>query len=145
MNKILINTDGGSRGNPGPAAIGAVFYDADGKVIHRLKKFIGRGTNNDAEYSAIIEAIKVLTKSQWFQNCDLLDHEIVCRLDSQLVVEQLNGNYKIKQPHILDYVEEVRALIKNFGLIISFTHIPREENKEADKLVNEALDNELTK
>lgn len=143
MNKIYLNTDGGSRGNPGPAAIGAIFFDENGEVLHRYKKFIGAGTNNDAEYQAILEALKIVSKSQWFKECDSHNHEVVCRLDSQLVVEQLNGNYKIKQPHILSYVEQIKETITGQNLNVSFSHIPREQNKEADKLVNEALDEEL--
>ena len=143
MDKIYLKTDGGSRGNPGPAAIGAVFYDGDSKIIHSYKKFIGTGTNNDAEYQAILEALKIVSQSQWFQKCDPQDHEISCRLDSQLVVEQLNGRYKVKQPHIMAYVEQIRRLISDYGLVVSFTHIPREQNKDADALVNEALDEVL--
>ncbi|PIU24334.1 ribonuclease H [Candidatus Berkelbacteria bacterium CG08_land_8_20_14_0_20_39_8] len=140
MNKIFVNTDGGSRGNPGPAAIGVVFFDASGKEIHSYKSCIGRATNNEAEYQAIIKALEILLKSKWFSENNIAEKEVVCRLDSQLVVEQINGNYKIKQDHIKLLVAQLRQMISQMDLNISFVHIPREENKIADKLVNQALD-----
>ena len=140
MSKLFINTDGGSRGNPGPGAIGVVFFDSENKIIHTYKECIGTATNNEAEYTAIIRALDILSKSSWLKEFDNNGGEVVCRLDSQLVVEQLNGNYKIKQPHIRDLVDEVESYTDKFTLKISFTHIVRELNKIADKLVNEALD-----
>ena len=143
MNKIFINTDGGSRGNPGPAAIGVVFYDEGGKQIHSCREYIGEGTNNEAEYRAIIKALQVLLQSKWFAENNIADKMVVCRLDSQLVVEQINGNYKIKQDHLKDFMVTIRSMIEQMHLNISFVHIPREQNKDADKLVNEALDEKL--
>lgn len=137
---IYINTDGGSRGNPGPAAIGIVFSDETGEVIYKYKECIGKATNNEAEYRAIIKAIEVLSKSNWFQENNFDGAKVVCKLDSQLVVEQLNGRYKVKQDHIIEFVNRIKDLITDFKLEISFIHIPREENKLADKLVNMALD-----
>lgn len=145
MTKIFINTDGGSRGNPGPAGIGVVFYDQDEKEIYSHKDFIGVATNNEAEYGAIVCALKILFKSSWFVQNNNNDSEIICRLDSQLVVEQLNGRYKIKQPHIQVFVDEIKKLLNQFEPKISFIHIPREQNKRADQLVNIALDAELKK
>jgi len=146
MTKVFINTDGGSRGNPGPAGIGIVFSDENEKVIHEYKEYIGKATNNEAEYSAIIKALEIIAKSDWFKGSNNDgDGEIVCRLDSQLVVEQINGNYKIKQPHIQKFIDKIRNILSAFKLTISFTHIRREQNKLADKLVNEALDAELKK
>jgi len=142
MDKIYINTDGGSRGNPGPAAVGVVFFNAEGEVIHEHKECIGRGTNNEAEYQAIIKALEILTKSKWFAENNIAEKEVICRLDSQLVVEQINGNYKIKQDHLKLFIAQIRQMIAQMQLNISFIHIPREENKLADKLVNQALDNE---
>jgi len=138
MNQIFINTDGGSRGNPGPAAIGVVIADLSENIIHTFKQAIGIATNNEAEYRAIIEALKIL-KSSSAVNMDEFE-AVVCRLDSMLVVEQVSGNWKIKQPHIAKFNLEIHQLIKELDLPISFTHIPREQNKLADKLVNEALD-----
>ncbi|MFA7253418.1 MAG: ribonuclease HI family protein [Patescibacteria group bacterium] len=140
---IYINTDGGSRGNPGPAAIGVVFTDDDGEEIYCCQKFIGRGTNNEAEYQAIITALEVLLKSKWFVENNSDSHNVICRLDSKLVVEQINGNWKIKQDHIAVFIKTIRELIARMKLRISFIHIPREQNKRADCLVNLALDEEL--
>lgn len=142
MNQIFINTDGGSRGNPGPAAIGVVFFDELEKQIHTFKKYIGVGTNNEAEYQAIIAALEILIKSKWFADNNRDGKKVVCRLDSLLVVEQINGNYKIKQDHIKVFIQKINELKSQIKLDITFVHIPREENKEADKLVNEALDEE---
>ncbi len=145
MGEIFINTDGGSRGNPGPAGIGIVFFDDHEKVIHTYKEFIGTATNNEAEYSAIVKALQIIAKSDWFRENNGDGGKITCRLDSKLVVEQINGNYKIKQPHIQEFISQIREILGEFNLKIIFVHIPREENKAADKLVNEALDSELKK
>ncbi len=140
MKQIFINTDGGSRGNPGPAAIGIVFFDAEGKLIHSHKECIGKATNNEAEYRAIIKGLEILVKSKWFLENNDPESKVICRLDSKLVVEQVNGNFKIKQPHIQKFIDQIKTILSDFHLNIQFVHIPREENKEADKLVNEALD-----
>lgn len=137
---MYINTDGGSRGNPGPAAIGVVFYNSDGMVIHQYKQCIGEGTNNEAEYRAIIQALKILKKSDWFISANLAEKEVICRLDSQLVVEQINGRYKVKKDHLGKFITEIKELLSDINFKISFTYVPREQNKLADKLVNEALD-----
>lgn len=143
MKKIFVNTDGGSRGNPGPAGIGVVFYDQDEKEINSHRECIGIGTNNEAEYSAIIRALKILLKSNWFDQNDSDRGEVVCRLDSQLVVEQINGRYKIKQPHLQVFNDEIKNLLSEFQTEISFIHVRREQNKRADQLVNMALDEEI--
>lgn len=140
MKQIFINTDGGSRGNPGPAAIGVVFSDEKGGVFHDHKECIGIGTNNEAEYQAIIRGLEILSKSSWFKENNSSDNEVICRLDSQLVVEQLKGNYKVKQEHLAVLVQKVKEISQEFKFKLIFTHVPREENKLADKLVNEALD-----
>ena len=88
---------------------------------------------------AILTALKILKKSDWYRK-NKNDAKAECFLDSQLVVEQLNGNYKIKQPHILEFVNEVKKIMQDIDLDISYNFIPREQNKLADKLVNEALD-----
>ncbi len=142
---IYINTDGGSRGNPGPAAIGVVFYNSEEEQIHGYKEYIGEGTNNEAEYKAIIKALQILLQSKWFAQNNIADKIVICRLDSQLVVEQINGNYKIKQDHLKTFMIQIRAMIDQMHLNISFVHVPREENKDADKLVNEALDEKIAK
>jgi ribonuclease HI len=131
MKKLVINTDGGSRNNPGPAGIGVVFSDEQGEVMAKYKEYIGEATNNIAEYSALI---KGLEKAKDFEAA-----EIECRLDSELVVKQLNGEYKMKNEGLKPLFVKVNDLVKNFNKI-SFLHVRREFNKEADKLVNQAID-----
>lgn len=143
MDKLFINTDGGSRGNPGPAAIGIVFFDQNNTELYACCEFIGTATNNEAEYRAIIKALRILSKSDWFAQNNSADKTIVCRLDSQLVVEQINGNYKVKQDHLAQFITEIKEIIGHFNFKLSFTHIRREENKRADQMVNQALDKEL--
>jgi len=144
MDTIYINTDGGARNNPGPAGVGVVFYDKDGKVLHEFKEYIGEATNNQAEYRAIIKALEILLKSRWFKEHNgSSGAEIICRLDSQLVVEQINGNYKVKNEGIIPLLQEVKTHLDKIEIDISFVLIPREQNKLADKLVNNALNTEL--
>lgn len=132
MSNVTIYTDGGARGNPGPAAAGIVIIDGDTHAEH--KAYLGeRQTNNWAEYEAVILALgKALEMG-------LIRRDLDFRLDSQLVVEQLKGNWKIKEPELKKQAQRVRDLLKDFGAV-TFTYIPREENKDADRLVNEALD-----
>lgn len=133
MQKLTIYSDGGSRGNPGPAAIGVVI---EGQT--EISKCIGIATNNQAEYTAVIEALK------WVSNHLTATSEVAVEveffLDSQLVVEQLNGRYKLKNEGLKPLFWEVRELTLKLGGKVTFQHISREQNKEADRLVNEALD-----
>jgi ribonuclease HI len=145
MKKIFINTDGGARGNPGPAAIGVVFSDENHEVLHTYKEYIGKATNNEAEYLALIRACEILAKSKWFLENDGDGAEVVCRLDSQLVVEQVAGRYKIKQPRLQVLYKRFYDCVKHFNLKIYFKHVVREENKLADELVNQALDDAISK
>lgn len=131
---MQIFTDGGSRGNPGPAAYGFVIKK-DGQIIKKGFGTLGTATNNFAEYSAVIEALKFLK-----ENYDKQDHDFF--LDSLLVVSQLNGKYKIKNPDIRSFIVEIRSLESSFKNV-TYSHIPREKNKEADALVNLALDSSL--
>lgn len=139
MSTLFINTDGGARGNPGPAAIGVVVFDADHNVLYTHKECIGVATNNQAEYKAIIKALHIILKSKWQQEYNH-DAKVVCRLDSKLVVEQINGNFKVKNEDIKNYIEQIKKILSDINKPIEFIHIPRELNKEADKLVNRALD-----
>ncbi len=139
MSTLFINTDGGARGNPGPAAIGVVFFDFDQKIIHEHKECIGVATNNQAEYKAIIKALCILSKSKWQHEHDG-NAKVICRLDSKLVVEQINGNFKVKNENIKIYIKQIKNLLSDLNKSIEFIHVPREQNKEADKLVNRALD-----
>ena len=131
--KIVIYTDGGARGNPGPAGAGAVIFDG-AKLIFEMKKYLGPvQTNNWAEYEAVALALVEA------QKLGLAGREIEVRMDSKLVVEQILGNWKIKEPELRKQAQKVRDLLKDFGTV-TFTYIPREENTVADRLVNEALD-----
>ena len=128
---LKINCDGGSRGNPGPAAYGFVIRDGP-NIIKEGSGYIGITTNNVAEYTAVIEALGWLKEKKPKSDINFF-------LDSQLVVSQLNGIYKVKNAKIRELVFKVHELEAAFGKIIYY-HIPREENSDADKLVNMALD-----
>jgi ribonuclease HI len=138
--KLIINTDGGARGNPGPAGIGVVISDEAGKTISLHKKYIGEATNNVAEYKALILG---LTEVQKISNIQYPISAIEIRMDSELIVRQMQGRYKIKEPTLKLLAAEVLIKIKNFKTV-SFTHVRREQNKLADKLVNEAIDEALS-
>jgi len=131
MKTFIIHSDGGARGNPGPAAIGAVIAAADGSEIQYISKTIGETTNNQAEYQAIIAGLE--------KALEMGAEEAQCFLDSELVVKQLNREYKVKNKELAPLFVKVFNLSHQFKKV-SFTHIFREANKEADRLVNEALD-----
>lgn len=138
MKKITIYTDGGSRGNPGKAAIGVVFCNEKDQIIKKYGEYLGDGlTNNDAEYSAVIFALKKF--KALFGKAIAENSEVEFKLDSELVVKQLNGEYKVENEKIQKFFMEIWNLKLDFKSI-KFKHIPREKNKEADRLVNEALD-----
>ena len=140
--KFIIHTDGGSRGNPGPSAIGVVIADYDGSLKKEYSEYIGETTNNEAEYQAIIFALKKLKQligKEKASNAKLEFH-----VDSELAVKQLNKVYKLMDKNIQKFFIEIWNLSIDFGGV-SFKHVPREENKEADRLVNAALDKELNK
>ncbi len=125
-------SDGGSRGNPGQAAIAAILEDPHhGKVLKDYKARIGIETNNVAEYRGLIEGLKLAKQYQ--------PNRLICHLDSELVVRQLNGQYQVKMPTLKVYFDEVQALAAELPDVV-FTHIPREDNHRADALVNKALD-----
>ena len=129
--KLSIYTDGGARGNPGPAAIGIVVKDGKGNVIKEVGKYIGKTTNNEAEYRALVSGLdSVLDKDV---------NEVDCFLDSLLVVKQLNGDFKVKNANIKRFWNEIKRLERNFKKI-TYNHIERSKNSEADALVNEVLD-----
>ncbi len=135
---IRIYTDGGSRGNPGPAATGTHIEDQDKKILAEIGKTIGITTNNVAEYKAIIEGLSwVLENKNNLINLKKIDFF----MDSNLAAMQLNGIYKIKNPGLRILLFKARELEAQIKLPITYTHIPREENKKADRLVNIALDN----
>lgn len=125
-------SDGGSRGNPGQAAIAAIVEDpAQGKILKEFFDRIGVETNNVAEYRALIEGLKMARRYQ--------PSRLICHLDSELIVRQLNGQYQVKMPTLKPYFDEIQELAAELPDVV-FTHIPREDNYRADALVNKALD-----
>ena len=140
--KYIIHTDGGARGNPGPAAIGVVIKDAGGGLKKEYGEYIGEATNNEAEYQAVIFALKKL--KQLIGKKTAGEAKIEFHVDSELLERQLNGHYKIMGRKLKELFLEIWNLKVDFGEII-FKHLLREKNKEADKLVSAALDKELNK
>ena len=139
MKKLIVYTDGGSRGNPGPAAIGVVICDEKGKTIKNYSEYLGETTNNEAEYQAVIFALKKIKALYGKKKIENLEIEI--KSDSELMIRQLNGEYKILESGIQAFFIKAWNLKIDFGKV-KFTLIPREKNKEADKLVNEEIDNQ---
>jgi ribonuclease HI len=135
--KTIIYCDGGSRGNPGPGAIGVIFTDERGRMIKEYAEKIGRATNNDAEYEAVIFALQ--KAKLLFGNKKAKTMEIEIRTDSEFLAKQLNGQYKILDRKIEELFLKTWNLKIDFGKVV-FKYIPRSENREADKLVNRALD-----
>ena len=129
--KLKLHTDGGSRGNPGLAAIGGVLFNDRDEIVGQFSKFIGTTTNNVAEYTALVEGLTLAqTKGAT---------EVACYLDSELVVKQLNGQYKVKDQNMKLLYAEVIKKVEMFNFV-TFKHVPREQNENADALVNNALD-----
>ncbi|HOA18589.1 MAG TPA: ribonuclease HI family protein [bacterium] len=138
--EIEIFTDGGSRGNPGPAAIGVVIKEKSGKKIYNIGRYIGISTNNDAEYKALLEGLSYLVEHFKVKSAEKkMGLNVSCFLDSELVVKQMNGEYKVKNPNIKTLWKKIKELERRFSSI-EYVHIPREKNSEADYLVNQALD-----
>lgn len=137
LQKITVFTDGGARGNPGPAAIGAVLQDSTGHALKSYGEAIGIATNNEAEYRAVILALQRIKALKGGAEAKKLKVDVY--LDSELVARQLGGAYKIEEERLFPLFIKVWNLKMDFGDVL-FTHIPREQNREADRLVNEALD-----
>lgn len=137
MPDIIIYTDGGARGNPGPAAIGVVIQDGAEKVLKEFGEYIGETTNNMAEYEALVRALKAAKE---LFGAELREKKIEVRMDSELVVRQLEGKYKVKEPSLKNQFAKVATMRLEDVPNISFVHIPRAKNARADKLVNAALD-----
>lgn len=133
--KIIINCDGGARGNPGPAASAFVVSDDNGNVIHEEGRFLGVATNNVAEYSAVVDA---LTWAVTLQNSKIRELSVV--LDSELVARQMKGEYKIKSSLLVPLAVKVKSLEKTLPFTVSYSHVSRQLNTLADKRVNEILD-----
>ena len=135
---IRINTDGGARGNPGPAACAFVVTDENGGLIHQQGFYLGVATNNQAEYQAVIEALK------WLSQQTTKDHQLIANfyLDSQLVVNQLKGEFKVKNENLKIKKLEIEKLLGQLDQleIRNFCFVRREQNQAADHLVNQTLD-----
>lgn len=141
-NRITIYCDGGSRGNPGPSAAAFVITKANLELKIKnseFSKFLGKATNNEAEYSAVIFALKKIKHLIGGEKAKKSEIEI--KMDSELVVNQLNGKYKIKEKDLIPFFIEIWNLKIDFNKI-KFTHVPREENKQADILVNKELNSQ---
>jgi len=129
--KFIIYTDGGARGNPGPAGIGAVLKNKEGKTVATISEYIGEATNNQAEYRAVVVALGKAKK--------LGAQELEFYLDSELVVKQLNREYKVKDKNLAPLFVKIYNAVLSFKKV-TFKHIGREKNEEADRLVNKAID-----
>lgn len=130
MDKLIIYVDGASRGNPGPAGIGCIFYDKNKKNIRQISRNIGHATNNIAEYTAVICALE--------EAVNLQAKEIEIFSDSELIVRQIKGEYKVNDSNLKNLRNKVYSLLSNFDKC-SFTSIDRENNALADKLANESF------
>ncbi|MBP9760977.1 MAG: ribonuclease HI family protein [Candidatus Magasanikbacteria bacterium] len=129
--KLTLYTDGGSRGNPGPSATGIVIKDTTGNIVAAYGEYLGKQTNNYAEYSAIISALKKAKQ--------LGATEVECIADSKLVVEQLNRNWRVKEPTLQILFMQAYNLLESFQKV-HIRHVLRDKNKEADEQVNLVLD-----
>ena len=134
--RFTIYGDGGSRGNPGPSGSGAIIRNSEGETIATVSEFIGIATNNVAEYTAVVRALETLVE---MLESKAKGAEVHVRLDSMLVVRQMNGEWKIKHPSMKPLAARVSELVPLFKSV-SFEHVYRESNLDADRLANEAMD-----
>ncbi len=128
---VRVYTDGAARGNPGPAGAGALITDEDGTVLGTAQRYLGEATNNVAEYQALILGLE--------RAAELGAVSIEVLADSQLVVFQMSGDYKVRSEHLLELHERARTLATRFRSV-RYIHIPRDENRDADRLANQAID-----
>jgi len=129
--KLFIHSDGGARGNPGPAGIGAIIHNENNKVLAEISEYIGVSTNNQAEYKALIRGLE--------KALELGATEINCFLDSELIVKQISREYKVKNQELAPLFLQVYNLLTRFKNY-NCQHVSRERNNEADRLANEAMD-----
>jgi len=129
--RVIINCDGAARGNPGPAGAGAIVVDEDGAVLAEVAEGLGETTNNVAEYTAVIRGLEEAKR--------LGAHEVLLRSDSQLLINQLIGRYRVKAPHLQPLYRRVRSLMSGFAKV-DLEHVPRERNAAADSLANLGVD-----
>jgi ribonuclease HI len=131
---IRANIDGGARGNPGPAAYGVVVRNAKGEIIDEIAEYLGLQTNNFAEYSGLLAALDYAVREK-YASLKVLS-------DSELLVKQMKGQYRVKNPGLLELYDRARALVRKLERF-SIDHVLREYNREADRLVNEVLDSRI--
>jgi ribonuclease HI len=137
LTKVLrVFTDGAARGNPGPAAVGVVIEDDKGMRLRGLHRYLGKATNNEAEYHALIEGLKAA--AEWKPD------RLELYLDSKLVVEQINGSYRVRKPELQPLYQRVKELLGGFDDVV-ISHVEREKNRGADALANMALDEQVKK
>jgi ribonuclease HI len=129
--RLIVACDGAARGNPGPAGIGVVLSDEAGRTLATLARGIGPATNNVAEYRACLEGLRLAAENG--------AGRVLVRSDSRLLVEQLSGRFRVKNPTLIRLHEEVRRLASGFDEV-AFEHVPREENADADRLANQGVD-----
>lgn len=139
LNEVSISTDGGARGNPGPAACAIVIKDDVGNIVESKSKFLGETTNNVAEYSGLLMGLNWI-----LENKNSKDFRINFYMDSELVIKQVRGEYKVKDENLKKLFSEVKDLQTKISSRIIFTHVVRSRNKEADALVNDELDRQMT-
>lgn len=132
MSKYILYTDGAARGNPGPAGAGAFICTEDGKVVAEIAEYLGETTNNVAEYQGLIVGLKKLV--------ELGAQSVEVRADSELMVKQMKGEYRVKHPNLIPLHKEVLGLLKSIPMF-TIKHVRREFNKDADRLSNQAIDN----
>jgi ribonuclease HI len=132
VGKLTVNVDGGARGNPGPAAIGVVVRNDDGAVVEQVGETIGKATNNVAEYRALLRGLE-LASAHGADEVEVIG-------DSELVVRQIEGRYKVKHADMKELHAQAKAILAGFDTW-SIRHVKRAQNADADQLVNEALDN----
>ncbi len=129
--ELVLYTDGAARGNPGPAAIGVVLADVQGNILMALGQVIGKATNNEAEYRALLVGLDCAAKRG--------AESLSIRTDSELMTQQLLGTYRVRAPNLKSLFEEAKKHLGSFGRV-DIRHIPREQNRKADALANQALD-----
>lgn len=128
---VIANIDGGARGNPGPAAYGVVIRNSKGEVLAELSEYLGLQTNNFAEYSGLLAALEFAVREKYFS--------LKVYSDSELLVRQMHGQYKVKNPTLQELFARAQSLVRKLQSF-SIEHVLRERNKEADRLVNKTLD-----
>jgi ribonuclease HI len=136
--KLIVHTDGGARGNPGPAGAGAVVFDESGTVLYETSAYLGKRTNNFAEYSAVVLGLELIARKIGKAQCKSL--AVTVRLDSELICKQLNNEYQIKEETLFPLYIQVHNLLVSTFPSVTFEHVPRAQNAHADKLANEAMD-----